>query len=984
VEQIYRTLVDSALHGLLVFQDGRLVFANATTADLLGRSREELLALDPAEVAELIHPEDREALFSRASAELSGKDVAPLNELRLVSSSGETRWIHAVSVVSDFQGRPAVYVSLTDVTARKRAAEALRESETRYRSFVQNFQGIAFQGTRDFAPIFFHGAVEEITGYTEDDFLAGKLRWDKVIHPEDRRRLAEEGTFDEVYEQAGRSVEREYRIVRRDGEVRWVRESIQALPDAEGRLELVQGTIVDTTERRRARLALEENERFLQAVFDGIQDGISVLDGELTILRVNAWMNEMYAARRPLVGRKCYEVYQRRAEPCPWCPSMRVMETGKAETALVPYPTEQDPTGWIELSSYPLRDAEGRVTGLVEHVKDISEKRSAEEALRKSEENYRTIFNAVSDMIFLHDAETGTILDANEAAVRQLGYSRSEFQGMGVAGFSSAEPPHSREDVMAWLAKARTEGPQLVEWQARRKDGSPMWAEVNLRTASVGGKERILAVVRDITERRRAEEERKRYAERLEAEVAERTRTIRVSEERHRALFENVDHAVVTTDLEGRVIDCNSATERLFGRKREEISGLVVYEALCAGEHREDFRQILSGVLRSGTATQECAARRAAGEEFPANVSVSTVRDSSGRPEGMIWILTDLSERERLTEQASRAQEYAEMVLRSYGAYGELVGRGPVFKRIIQFVHDAARAPSAVLITGESGTGKEAVARSIHGYSDRSTSPFVVVDCAALKGSLLESELFGHERGAFTGAHEAKRGLVEVADGGTLFLDEIGEMPVSLQAKLLRVLERGEFRRVGSVSNRQAAIRVIAATNRDLSEATRRGEFRNDLFFRLNVLSFRIPPLREHSEDVHLLANHFLLHTRVTFTGRKRLRPDTLRRLEAYGWPGNVRELANVVERAIILSGDNEVIKPEHLPPEVRTASSSGKESPPGAPVRSIADAEKEAIRAALQSTGGNRTRAAQLLGISTVTLRQKIRKYGITVPKRR
>jgi two-component system NtrC family response regulator len=432
------------------------------------------------------------------------------------------------------------------------------------------------------------------------------------------------------------------------------------------------------------------------------------------------------------------------------------------------------------------------------------------------------------------------------------------------------------------------------------------------------------------------------------------------------------------------VLTCNRATEKTFGCSREEIAGLVVYQALCRGEHREDFQQILSGVLRSGTATHECTAQSVDGRQFPANVSVSMVRDSAGQPEGMIWVLSDLSERERLTEQASRAQEYAEMVLRSYGAYGQLVGRGPVFKRIIQFVHDAARVPSAVLITGESGTGKEAVARSIHGYSDRSGEPFVVVDCAALKGSLLESELFGHERGAFTGAHEAKRGLVEVADGGTLFLDEIGEMPVSLQAKLLRVLERGEFRRVGSVSDRRAAIRVVAATNRDLAEATRRGDFRNDLFFRLNVLSFRIPPLRERSEDVHLLANHFLLHTRVTFSGRKRFRQDALRRLEAYGWPGNVRELANVVERAIILSGDDEVIRPEHLPPEVRIASRAGGEGRPSMPVRSIADAEKEAIQAAVQATGGNRSQAARLLGISTVTLRQKIRKYGIAVPDKR
>jgi PAS domain S-box-containing protein len=610
------------------------------------------------------------------------------------------------------------------------------------------------------------------------------------------------------------------------------------------------------------------------------------------------------------------------------------------------------------------------------------EQTSPEQALARSEENYRTIFNSVNDMIFLHDAETGEVIDVNVSVVENLGYSREELMGMTVADFSAGGPDYGQEEVMRWMRKVATEGPQLREWRCRRKDGSLFWVEVNLKRAQIAGTERVLVVVRDISERKLMEEERHLYAERLEAEVAERTREIRASEERHRALFENVDHAVVITDLAGQVIACNRATETIFGRPREELVGLEVYQALCQGAHREDFQELLTLVLRTGTATQECSTRRADGSELSVNASVSTLRDRGGSPEGMIWILTDLSERERLEAEANRAHEYVEMVLRSYGAYGQLVGRGEVFRRIISFVHDAARVPSPVLLTGESGTGKEAVARSVHSYSPRAEQPFVVVDCAALKGSLLESELFGHEKGAFTGAHQTKRGLAEVADGGTLFLDEIGEMPVELQAKLLRVLERGEFRRVGSVSNRKADIRVIAATNRDLVEESRRGQFRTDLYFRLNVLSFEIPPLRERPEDIQLLANHFLMHSRVTFVGQKRFRPDALRQLEAYGWPGNVRELANVVERAVILSGDDSVLKSAHLPPEVRAASREPLLVNPGK-VRSIADAEKEAVAAALTATRGNRTRAASLLGITTVTLRQKIKKYKIEPPKK-
>jgi two-component system response regulator HydG len=251
----------------------------------------------------------------------------------------------------------------------------------------------------------------------------------------------------------------------------------------------------------------------------------------------------------------------------------------------------------------------------------------------------------------------------------------------------------------------------------------------------------------------------------------------------------------------------------------------------------------------------------------------------------------------------------------------------------------------------------------------------VVADCAALKGELLESELFGHERGAFTGAHAARRGLAEVADRGTLFVDEIGEMPPELQSKLLRVLERGEYRPLGSSRYRRSDIRILAATNRDLAREVREERFRADLYYRLNVLSITIPPLRLRREDIPILAQHFVGHSRVTATGRKRLHAGAIERLCAYSWPGNVRELANVIERAVIVSGDAEIITEQHLPPDM-----SGAESP--APVlagMSLEHVERQAVEAALRTTAGNRTKAAQMLGITRGTLREKLRKYGIT-----
>jgi two-component system response regulator AtoC len=285
-----------------------------------------------------------------------------------------------------------------------------------------------------------------------------------------------------------------------------------------------------------------------------------------------------------------------------------------------------------------------------------------------------------------------------------------------------------------------------------------------------------------------------------------------------------------------------------------------------------------------------------------------------------------------------------------------------------------------VLLTGESGTGKEVLARAIHAQSPRRAEAFVAVNCAAIPENLLESELFGHARGAFTGADRARRGLFVEADGGTLFLDEIGELTPPLQAKLLRVLQEEEVRPLGESKPRRVNVRVLAATARDLEQEVQAGRFREDLFYRLNVLRVRVPPLRERRQDIPLLLDHFLASF-ATSLGKpvRELTDDALEKLVAYAWPGNVRELENVIERAMILvRGDS--IGVRDLPANV-TAPAQAPETG-GAPeflLRSARrDAETEAIRRALAATGGNRTHAARLLGISHRALLYKLKEYEI------
>jgi transcriptional regulator with GAF, ATPase, and Fis domain len=319
-----------------------------------------------------------------------------------------------------------------------------------------------------------------------------------------------------------------------------------------------------------------------------------------------------------------------------------------------------------------------------------------------------------------------------------------------------------------------------------------------------------------------------------------------------------------------------------------------------------------------------------------------------------------------------------ERLSRLAAAESEIVGESPAFLRALEDARGAANSASPVLITGPTGSGKELVARLVHRSGERSRGAFVPVNCAAVPENLIESELFGHEAGAFTGASRRRAGYFEAADGGTLFLDEIGELPVPLQAKLLRALESGEFYRVGGTKPVKVDVRVLAATNRDVESSVKEGSFRQDLFYRLNVLRVKLPPLCERPGDVRLLAGYFLRRKRAELKKPAlEFTAEALAALDGYRWPGNVRELANVVERAVVLAAGGEISLAE-LPADItrRRTTVAELEEP-----LTLAEAEHRAVEAALAHTGWKKGEAAKLLGISWPTLNKKIEKYGLQKP---
>ena len=408
--------------------------------------------------------------------------------------------------------------------------------------------------------------------------------------------------------------------------------------------------------------------------------------------------------------------------------------------------------------------------------------------------------------------------------------------------------------------------------------------------------------------------------------------------------------------------------------------GVVISDLRMAGM---DGRELLRQLVASDWPGYAVMMSAYGGDEIAIECMKEGAYDYFNKPfkaDEVVLLLRKIAEREQLVLENERLREELDGRFR----FDNIIGTSPPMRRIFTTIGKIAPYKTNVLLTGESGTGKELLARAIHRHSGRVDKPFVPVNCGAIPENLLESELFGHARGAFTGAHKAKKGLFGEADGGTLFLDEMGEMPLALQVKLLRVLESDEVRPVGEAQARPIDVRLVAATSRDLEERVAAGAFREDLFYRLNVMHIRLPPLRERPEDIPLLVESFLHRFNRKFSRTvERVEPDAMKALMDGGWPGNIRELENAMERAMLLS-ESQSLELEAFPDAVRANRGGRNRRRDDSDLsikRRVASLEAELIRLALEETEGNRTHACRLLEISHRALLYKMRDYGIEIP---
>ena len=605
---------------------------------------------------------------------------------------------------------------------------------------------------------------------------------------------------------------------------------------------------------------------------------------------------------------------------------------------------------------------------------DVTDRVRAEQALRSTNEKlrtialaqeeslrrlnlFRTLLDQSNDAILVIDPATLRLLDVNEKVSAALGYSRDELLSMSIFDIDPDADDNSWDRVLLQL---RQEPCATLERTHKRKDGSTFPVELNMRLIQLE-REYCVAISRDITERKKAEE------------------ALRQSEERFRVALKNSPISVFNQDRDLRYTWMYNPTVS----QASGYLGKTPFD-LFGPEEAERMAEVRRRVLDTGVGVRHDVEITDAGKKHFFDTTIEPLLNSSGAVIGITAASMDVTELRETTEALRVAKRrlteeklYLEQEIDTELGFGEIIGQSKALQEVMKHVGKVASSNATVLLLGETGTGKELVARAIHRLSQRHNNSFIKMNCAAIPSGLLESELFGNERGAFTGAISKKIGRLELADNGTLFLDEIGEILLSLQPKLLRVLQDQEFERLGGNHTIKVNFRLIAATNADLSDRVRENEFRSDLFYRLNVFPIRVPPLRERREDIRLLVEHFVqkcarrMNKSITSVPKK-----TMDALMAWEWPGNVRELENFVERSVILTQGSVLAAPLSVLESTVTVGEAPTSD------QTLESAERQYIIRALKEShgqiGGPRG-AAMRLGLKRTTLQSKMKHLGIS-----
>ena len=733
----------------------------------------------------------------------------------------------------------------------------------------------------------------------------------------------------------------------------------------------------DITERKAAEEALRAERELLRVVVQYLPASVCLIGSDLRLQIVNP-AYQAIAPGKEMIGKTLDELWAEAGQDLTSI-CRQVLETGEPYevtdelNTIRRMPNGPLETAYFSWSLHRVRLPGGEGWGLLNAAWETTERKKAEDALRESEERFGKAFKANPQPMSLTTLADGYYIDVNESFLSVSGYTRKEVIGLTSLELNIWETPEKRAD---FLQQVKERGSVVnVETKLRTRNGSLRLFLSSAERIDLGGVECLLMASSDITERMLAQQ------------------ALQESEARFRNMADTAPVMIWITGADKLCTYVNQQWCDFTGHTMEQELGNGWANGIHPDDHSRSMETYVNAFDRREPFSMEYRIRGADGKFYWVIDSATPRFSATGEFLGYIGSCMDITARKeseeslrlaheevsRLKNQLQEENIYLQEEIKLGQNFGEIIGTSAALKYVLFKIEQVAPTDSTVLITGETGTGKELIARAIHGASSRRDRPLVKVNCAALSASLIESELFGHEKGAFTGATGRKIGRFELADGATIFLDEIGELPIDLQVKLLRVIQEGEFERLGSSKTIKGDVRIIAATNRHLDVDVKKGLFREDLWFRLNVFPITVPPLRDRREDIPLLVEH-LVSVSAKKLGRviSSVSPATLRSLSQYPWPGNVRELANVIERAVINShGPVLRVVEDFAEPLAEDHLLQGN--------KTLGDMERDYILLKLNETNWRiegRNGAARLLGMNPSTLRARIIKLGIQRPE--
>jgi PAS domain S-box-containing protein len=876
-------------------------------------------------------------------------------------------------VLKDKLGQPARVSGFgIDITERKQAKKQLRNSEMNLRTTIDTIPAFIFSALPDGSFEFASQSWFDYSGLSPEEIYGWD--WATVVHPEDRDRAVE------IWRESlatGEPRESEHRVRQANGEYRWFLARNLALRDEKGHIARWYVVLVDIENQKQAEELLRNSERNLRSTIDTIPAFIfsALPDGTLDFTN-QSWVDYSGHTPREILGWEWVNLVHPEDRDRAVKKWRKCLATGEPTENQFRMRLASEEYRWFLARYTPMRDDKGNIVKWFGAVIDIENQKQAEEQLRNSERNLRTTIDTIPAFVF-SALPDGFIDFANKVISNYTGLKSEELLGMEWEKI--VHPEDRNMAVENWRESVATGEPREDELRLRQANGEYHWFLA--RNAALrddkGNIVKWYGAVIDIEKQKRAEEQ------------------LRNSERNLRATIETIPAFVFSALPDGSIDFVSQSLLDYLGLSPEAALGwdwtTLVHpeDSDRVGEKWHDWRESLAKGEQRGS---ERRFRQANGEYRWFLARKSALRDEKGNIVKWYGVLVDIEEQKRaearllqaldeiqkLQEQLSKENIVLREEVDRISMFEEIVGASPALKAVLARIDKVAPTDTVILITGETGTGKELVARAIHKRSPRSSRAFMSVNCAAIPAPLISSELFGHEKGAFTGAHQRRFGCFELVNGGTIFLDEIGEVPMETQIALLRVLQDQEFQRLGGNRAIRANARVIAATNRDLQAAIEAGSFRRDLFYRLNVFPIEIPPLRERKEDIPILVEYFInryaskLGKKIRSASRK-----TLDLLQSYSWPGNIRELQNVIERSIILCDtENFSVDENFLPRESRPAQPVGQTLPD-----MLVSKTKEMIEAALAESGGRvsgPSGAAAKLGMRSSTLEAKIKALKI------